>query len=40
MVLYTLPAERAEALLARGVVPAEVAVTARGVEITFAAAAR
>lgn len=40
MVLYTLPAERAEALRAAGVAPAAVAVTERGVEITFSAAAR
>ncbi|MBI5716277.1 MAG: hypothetical protein HZC37_01155 [Burkholderiales bacterium] len=40
MVLYTLPPERAEALPASGLAPAEVAVTARGVEITFSAAAR
>jgi hypothetical protein len=40
MVLYTLPAERAEALRASGVAPTGVAVTARGVEITLSAAAR
>lgn len=40
MVLYTLPAERAEAYRASGVAPAGVAITARGVEITFSAAAR
>lgn len=37
--IYTLPAERAEALLQRGFVPSAVAVTARGVEVTFAARA-
>ncbi len=40
MVLYTLPAERAETLRASGVAPDSVAVTERGVEITFSAAAR
>lgn len=40
LVLYTLPAERAEALRAAGVVPAGVAVTARGVEITLSPAPR
>jgi len=40
MVLYTLPAERAEAYRASGVAPAGVAITARGVEITFSAGAR
>jgi hypothetical protein len=34
--LYTLPAERAEQLRQRGYAPSEVAVTRRGVEITFA----
>lgn len=40
LVLYTLPAERAESLRAAGVVPSGVAVTARGVEITLSPAAR
>lgn len=40
MVLYTLPAERAEALRAAGRVPAGVAVTPAGVEITFSTATR
>ncbi len=40
LVLYTLPAERAEALRASGVAPAGVAVTSRGVEITLSAVAR
>jgi hypothetical protein len=40
MVLYTLAAERAEALRASGLAPADVAITARGVEITFSAEAR
>jgi hypothetical protein len=39
MVLYTLSAERAEALRASGVAPGAVVVTPRGVEITFAQAA-
>jgi hypothetical protein len=40
MVLYTLPAERAEALRALGVAPGAVLVTSRGVEVTFAPASR
>jgi hypothetical protein len=40
MVLYTLPAERAESLRASGVAPTGVAITERGVEITLSPAAR
>lgn len=40
LVLYTLPAERAESLRAAGVMPSSVAVTARGVEITLSPVAR
>lgn len=35
MAIYTLPAERAEALRAQGLAPAAVAVTSRGVEVTL-----
>jgi hypothetical protein len=38
MVLYTLPADRAAQMAALGVKPAAVAVTSRGVEISFASA--
>ncbi len=37
--LYRLPAERAQEMQRRGVVPGAVTVTSRGVEITFAPAA-
>lgn len=40
LVLYTLPADRAEALRASGVAPAGAAITTRGVEITLSPAAR
>jgi hypothetical protein len=39
LAVYTLPAERAEALRAFGVAPGGVTVTERGVEVTFTAAA-
>jgi hypothetical protein len=40
MAIYTLPAERAEALRAQGLAPAAVVVTSRGVEVTLERLAR